>query len=352
MSLGTSLRPLLAAGIRPDFHIEVENTEDTADAVAASTAGFDTADITLVVSLTVHPRVARTFRRAMYFVRERMGITLLFGRGYEPLRPSGPTVANAGLAVALRLGFREIYFLGMDMGSKVAGKFHAAGTIYATGQLRDPGIAQERLPGNFGGDVTAIGARLGQPVLNWSRHMIESVLAANPDLRIYNCSDGARIAGALPRLSSTVTLTGAAIDRNAFRDGIGSALDMLTLAAARHLWERARPDADALFVEARELVAAELAAPEPGFGWTDRVFELVRPDDGQNAVLKAFLSGSVMLLMGTATWYDRHLVDANDSGSCGASSRGIRGRAGGRGATLRSTPDRRRAAQRRAEAAA
>ncbi len=305
-SIGTSLRAVLAAGIRPDFHVEVENTEDTADALAASCEGFNLDGVRLLGSLTVHPRVAATFFESVLFFRERISTTKLLGGGFEPLRPSGRTVANAALSGALRLGFREIYLFGIDMGTKVEGRFHAADTIYETGALDDPGTAAEPHPGNFGGESTAINARRGMPVLNWSRHMFESLLTANPSITVYNCSDGTRIAGTIPKVSRAVVLPEAPIDRERLAREVDAGLTPFGPQLAARRWSRSERDeeARAIFDQVIGLIDGAAKSPAP-----DPIFDIVRPDADAHQVTLSYLSGSMMLLLGCATWYERHMAD-------------------------------------------
>ena len=108
------------------------------------------------------------------------------------LSPSGPTVANAGLSAAIRLGFREIYLFGVDMGSREHGRYHAEGSVFSTGLLPENRRAHQRFAGNFGGEAW------GEAVLNWSRLYPEAVLRMF-SATVYNCSDGVRIEARSPR---------------------------------------------------------------------------------------------------------------------------------------------------------
>ena len=311
-SIGTSLRPLLAAGIRPDFHVEVENTEDTADVLIASSRGFDLEGIRLLASVTVHPRVVAAFDQVMLFFRERVSATTLLGGGFEPISPSGPTVANASLTAALRLGFREIYLFGVDMGTKQKGKYHAADTLYAIGELPEIGAPMhDLLPGNLGGDVTDIAGYLVMPVFSWSRHMFEGVLAANPGVTVYNCSDGVRIAGAVPKVSRAVELADIPIDSARLAREIDGGLIHYGPKLAKHRWSPAehQQEANAVIERVIELIDDARQSPVPDLSCVDAIFDVVRPDSDVNQVALSYLSGSMIVLLGCATWYGRHLTD-------------------------------------------
>ena len=310
-SIGTSLRPLLAKDIRPDIHVEVENTANTADALAASSRGFDLYDIRLLASVTVHPRVVAAFDQATLFFCERVSATTLLGGGLEPVSPSGPTVANASLSAALRLGFREIYLFGVDMGTKQKGKYHAADTLYAIGELAEKAAPMHDVPGNLGGDVSGITGFLAMPVFNWSRHMLEGVLAANPSVTVYNCSDGARIAGAVPKVSRAVELVDTPIDRTRLASEIDGGLIHYGPKLAMRRWSRAerQEEADAMMNRVIELIDDALQSPAPDLSCVDAIFDVVRPDGDVGQVALSYLSGTMMVLLGCATWYGRHLTD-------------------------------------------
>ncbi len=305
VSIGTGLRVLLERGIRPDFHVELENGEGNLEILAATTKDHDLAGITLIASLTVQPKMVEQFDRAILFFRERVSSTVLFSGGLKILQPAGPTVANAALIAAIRLGFREVYLFGVDMGSKVEGHFHAEGSVYGAGLRAEVATPNQRFAGNFGGVVT------GETILNWSRHVLENVLRVHRGLKAYNCSDGARIAGAVPKVARAVELAGAPLERGALLAEMTKSLHRYSAKRLRDTWQEqnCRAQAHEIFDAVEQVLARAEADPAAGIDWIHEIFEIVRPDNRAKQAATAYLSGSCMIAIGCLSWYDRRIAD-------------------------------------------
>lgn len=305
MSIGTTLRILLERGIRPDFHIELENTPNCAQSIEATAGEFDTAGITLIAALTVDRRLSNCFEDPVFFLREENTGTLLLGQPAMTLSPSGPTVANAGLSAAIRLGFREIYLFGVDMGSREHGRYHAEGSVFSTGVLPENRRAHQRFAGNFGGEAW------GEAVLNWSRLYLEAVLRRFVGITVYNCSDGVRIDGALPKVSRAIELPGQILDRATLLAGLKAGLagfDRAGLASiCRGSIVKAREDAvlERLVACLRAAEAGDLADVE----WVHEAFRLLRAETAARSLTGSFVKGSVSMILGCALWYDKRLSD-------------------------------------------
>ncbi len=308
ISIGTGLRVLLNRGVRPAFHVELENAEPTVRHLSETAATFGLEGITLIASATVQPAVPEMFDDTIFFFREVVSSTALFGRFFQILKPAGPTVANTALIAAIRLGFREIYAFGVDMGSKSDGRFHADGSVYSTGLIDDYATATLSFPGNFGGQAS------GEAILNWSRSVLENVLASHRSVRVYNCSDGVRIAGALPKVARAIELPADPVDAAALKRSIAGSLRVFTAKLLQDMW-----DGDARLAEV-EAVFDRLEADlrdnedgaEQGIGWIHALFETVGRAGEQSAVTKAYLTGTTLLIIGCVRWYDRRLADAKD----------------------------------------
>ena len=305
MSIGTTLRILLERGIRPDFHIELENTENCARSIEATAAEFGTAGITLLAALSVDRRLSDCFEEPVFFLREENTGTVLLGQPAMPLSPSGPTVANAGLSAAIRLGFREIYLFGVDMGAREHGRYHAEGSVFSTGLLPENRRAHQRFAGNFGGEAW------GEAVLNWSRLYLEAVLRMFVGISVYNCSDGVRIEGALPKVSRAIALPEQPLDRAALLRRLAAGLagfDKAELASTCQAGiAKARGDAvlERLIACLRAAEAGDLEDGE----WVYEVFRLLRAETAARTLTGSFVKGSVLMILGCALWYDKRLSD-------------------------------------------
>jgi len=201
ISCGSALAPLMAAGIQPDFHVELENLNVgiVLEPVARS---HDLSTIPLVAPISVDPDAVGTFRCTVFTSRQNLPPHPLYALDMNCQPVLGePTVSNLALAFAREQNFREICFFGTDMGARHRGRDHADGTWHRTSG--DDYHAPEYdipVPGNFGGEHQT-SAGLYQALLALS-------LAVNhdPSDRIYvNCSDGAAIAGARAVRSQDLT---------------------------------------------------------------------------------------------------------------------------------------------------
>ncbi len=305
-SIGTGLRILRMHGVTPDFHFEIENGEFNADLMAATAEEFDLTGVTLVGSVTVQPRMLTYFEKAYVFFREDVSSTKIFARDLPILQPAGPTVANTALAAGLRMGFREYYLFGVDMGTRTEGKFHADDSVYSLGKFKDTSEEENRFAGNFGGEV------FGERVLNWSRTTLESVIGSHPDLAVYNCSDGAWIAGAIPKVSRALELTNPVVDREAVKREISRYINVVMPERTAELWcHRTRQAELNDFLDQIEAILMPLGdAPDPSDDWMLEVGRAIMETKMTNPIIASYLSGTLQILLGVTRWYDRRVEDA------------------------------------------
>lgn len=202
MACGTGLGPLLRRGIRPDFYVELENLPQSYVFLESVLEKYSLEGITLIGTTTIDPRIAPLFDRVVYFLRDGLASSPVFCIDKETDLPwVNPTVGNTGLAYGLGAGFREFYLFGIDMGAKDPKNHHAKDTPYMNGVLPFENPMKDKLPGNFGGVVYA------DTVFRWAHDSFEKVIdAKRMGHRFYNCSDGAMIKGAIPKMASSLKL--------------------------------------------------------------------------------------------------------------------------------------------------
>ena len=220
ISCGTALGVLLRNGIVPDIQCELENVAAVWDHHSLNARTHDLSGIMLVASSTVDPRVASLFGRRIFFFRDSVSSTKLFGNGFVEFSGAAPSVTNLGLRLSRTLGFREIFLFGVDLGARDPDRHHSKDAIYCTDEEWGKAYTrnQERmtipLPGNFGGTVYT------NRVLLWFRMMMADFLLMVPDLTVWNCSDGASIPGTTPRLASQVAPAASVFDKQSWLAGI------------------------------------------------------------------------------------------------------------------------------------
>jgi hypothetical protein len=195
VSGGTALQPLLRAGITPDFQVEVENVEASIGVLQKARDEFDLSSITIVTTTTMQPDAIACFDQKVLYFRQSLTSNPMFslGKEYQLLEVS-PTVTNAALSFAQQIGGREFYFFGMDYGARQADKMHIEGSVYSEGlDFKRRFTMPHR--GNFGGTIYT------DSILNWARNIAErSIQRFQFGHTYYNCSDGALIEHAIPKL--------------------------------------------------------------------------------------------------------------------------------------------------------
>jgi len=194
-SCGTSIHILMKNGIKPDFWVMAERGYGAYTVIRDANEDFDLSDVRFVGSTTVFPEMPKLFKEAIYFLRPGLSVAPLFARSRDQIATiPDPMAANAGLSFALHVGFREVYFIGVDTGSRRQDRGHAAGSWYEQ-QLSGQQLITNLdlpVPGNFGGTVWTL------PVYQWSRESLEKLIEIQRGRVFYNLGDGALIKGAAP----------------------------------------------------------------------------------------------------------------------------------------------------------
>jgi hypothetical protein len=219
-SCGTALGSLARAGIKPDFHVEMERSRPVVEWIENSTTAEEREGVTLLALNTVHPEVFDLFgRRGMAMKAADVGARYLAGCFAPDARVAdfgdcNPTVANAALAHVAALGFHEVYLFGLDLGFPAGDRHHSAlsthydvleSDAHALGVYRRDGGHNRPAPGNFGDEIVTT------PVYLAARAALERVLGTHPALRCHNASAGLRIGGAEPVRLGEIVLDSAPV---------------------------------------------------------------------------------------------------------------------------------------------
>jgi len=203
-SCGSSIGTLYRENIIPDFHVEIERTKITYDALILGADREFLKSIPAVFNNPIYPDVPKLFENKGMFLKENDAGAYLFPPEYLRLIYTNPTVVNGGVSLALHLGFREIYLFGADMGYKDPAKHHARGNVALDSKtefFKEYEDSSMQIEGNFGGMVYT------NFILNWARTWIEDLVKLCPDARVYNTSDGAKIKGTIPVRENEIKLS-------------------------------------------------------------------------------------------------------------------------------------------------
>lgn len=215
VSVGTSLKALLKNGIKPDLHFEMERTmrvltyiEDIEEQQKSS--DIKLRDIQIIALNTVATPVLNKFKNPLLLTKEFDGGGKLIqkfdklGKHIAPLY-TNPTVSNTALVTLLSLGFKNIYLTGTDFGYVSETHHHSKDSIYYdknyfAKERVEKGITEDqKVKGNFTDFVYT------NRIFDSSRGSIELALEQHikgynqPDIKVYNCSNGAAIALTEPK---------------------------------------------------------------------------------------------------------------------------------------------------------
>jgi len=127
---------------------------------------------------------------------------------------------------------------------------------------------------------------------------------------VINCSDGARIEGAVPMLPHVLEMNGPPVDRRKLRGMLGEHLGLFDATRRQQAWDRRSEElALADIVTRIENILDECEAQaEPPIDWLGKLYRVVAYDSGSPSAA-AFLYGSLTLVDGAIWWYDRRIED-------------------------------------------
>lgn len=185
IATGTALRPLRAAGIRPDLVV-------TMDASVKTDPQFQTHcdDLYLACSSIAHPPALRKFRGLFSTQLSANPIDqwLISRNVNKGMLAAMGTVTTSAIDLAVKMGCAPIISIGFDLSFKDDGTTHANGTMYH-GQRHNPGHLV-RVPGNFQQDV------LTTTQFQCYITLIEQYVKAHPKCSFLNATTtGAQIKG-------------------------------------------------------------------------------------------------------------------------------------------------------------
>jgi len=194
-SCGTALKPVLDAGIMPDFHIEMERTAELYDWIDAIGHKDKLKQIDIIALNTVYTKILKLFKNAYLLSKPKDGgmdflYEFLAADKYPAVDACNPTVSNAATAAAVYLGFKTMYLFGVDYGWIDEEHHHSKGSIYyqkGSHAERKTMKADMKVAGNFEEEVSTT------QHFDSSRASLEILLEKNPDISCYNCSNGANI---------------------------------------------------------------------------------------------------------------------------------------------------------------
>lgn len=202
---GSSAAVLLRNGIKPDFHANLERARSIYERhVEVVEEGYSFEDIYAVMTTTIWPKIDEFFKGTVYFIRPALSPLAVFcDNDAQILYNEGPQVANTAFAWAKKLGFKEIYLLGVDLGTVDPKRPRAT----AAWKPQRPRYLTIPVRGNLGRTVFTDQQLIQQ------RSTLESQIKKLKEGAVYNLGSGVRINGAKPRRTQDVTLPELGFDK-------------------------------------------------------------------------------------------------------------------------------------------
>ena len=217
-SAGSTTGTLFKHGITPDFHIEMERTQETVDWIENGTTAEYRENITIFGLSTVSPDAFNLFdKKLMAKKANDLGQHIIEGSVNTEtylLPLCNPTVTNMALSSALALGFNNVLLMGVDLGMVDKSKHHAESSIYSeitdkAKETIDKNLESYtyKVKGNFRPEVETTS------VLDTSRVNMEILIQRTPHVNVYNLNDGAMINGAIPAKTTDIKIPASQIDK-------------------------------------------------------------------------------------------------------------------------------------------
>ncbi|WP_396598622.1 motility associated factor glycosyltransferase family protein [Bermanella sp. R86531] len=203
ISAGTALRSLYKAGITPDIHAEIESDYNTVLALNSIDPDY-LKDIKLIGPIQLNPLAFKKFNTKRLFFKDSSAQSGMFEiSDTDPIPHSTPTCSNTAMAFLLYHEFKDIYFVGMDLGYKDKSNSHAQGSLYYEQDAPDQ-IKQAMKAKEFTDYINILDVNGGtiktEPIYFSTKRRIENAIRTSKSIGketdFYNASNGAEISGA------------------------------------------------------------------------------------------------------------------------------------------------------------
>lgn len=247
ISCGTALKALHKQGIQPDFHAELEQNRATYEWVTQVNDAAYLKGIRLLSVNGIHPDTAELFAETLLCFKDGEASSQLFqpalklaGIEVESLAYSYPTVTNMVLNMVLKIGFQSLYLFGVDLGFADINHHHSKHSSY----YKENGEAVYDYQQVHGGGLPVAGNFLPfvftKPEFDVSRKLLEQAIQdSRGKCEVYNCSNGVRIAGAVPLDPDNILLSAVAGQKEALlKDFITQVYQSVSPALARHITDK------------------------------------------------------------------------------------------------------------------
>ena len=226
IACGSAIETLYNAGIKPTFYAATERLRIVSEHLSIIPDRDYLRDCIMMAGDVIHPEVPKFFDHHAIFGKTDETfywhlVCRLFREGVKITGVSlmNPLVGNLGVVGSTSLKFRNIYYFGVDNGTKRSDqRTHPDENIfYQTRETKESiNALKYNLEGNFGGTVAS------SYVYKLSANYMDVIMrmGKREGIRYFNCSDGVKLKEAEPMHSEDLTWWEALpdFDRAAFID--------------------------------------------------------------------------------------------------------------------------------------
>lgn len=278
-SCGTALKPLLKAGITPDFQIEIERHNYLYEVLEAAPLG----EIPLLCASVLDKKAKSLAKEIYLFERDGSSAANLNAPRFK-VRFTAPLVGNAGASLASYLG-SDVLLCGLDCGYKKGAKKHAQNSYYEEEEAQIPKDAYP-VAGNFSDDIYS------DALYSLSRTALEEAFRALKPFHILNLNDGAKITGAqavhyqdfeLKSIDKTQEIKNL---KSLFKDPMKE--DFYTKETQKHLFE-----ALAFKNKIQDSFKVKVESKQSLFIVLDQIFEILSQEGKNNPFIGILFSGTL-----------------------------------------------------------
>lgn len=209
ISCGTTVNTLQKYGVKPDFHADVERLKYTAEKLKSLDPDYLSGIDALTVNV-MHPEFYDYFDRSIIGLKPGEPISSIMltsdliskenRKKLSVLHYSAPIVANLALSYVMKMGFSEVYLIGVDCGFKDPAVHHSKLSGYYKNDGSNTGLA-EYSSGLIPRDANFGGIAFTTSLMDTSRAQLELLIGlAKKNNKLFNCfnlSDGVKINGAI-----------------------------------------------------------------------------------------------------------------------------------------------------------
>lgn len=204
VTAGTGLDGLLANGIRPDIHLEIDPKYIIYRRHNLNADNLK--NIRFLGTPDVYPHLWDIFGEGRIYNPHANPVAPLFGSEIHQIRGTAPTCTNAAIAVFSQVGYKQIFLFGTDYGFRQHEQHHSAhSALYTSNDKEIQKKAEKQALTDFLPEVTfEIESTDDSPCYtNRTFHLakvkaedvIRDACDKDLDTHFYNCSDGAHIEG-------------------------------------------------------------------------------------------------------------------------------------------------------------